>query len=131
MLFSKIHRRYLADSSSRFYQPDLSHLTISNDRLSPPLLLGADTQGRDMFSHVVNGGRILILTAIVAALISTAIAFLLGSSAALFGGFIDRILVSIANFIIVIPRFPLLVVLAALITLNNWLLLASLIGCLG
>ncbi|MCA9836649.1 MAG: ABC transporter permease subunit [Trueperaceae bacterium] len=131
IIFSKLVRRYVLDPSSRDYKVSLSHLTVSNPKLGPALLLGADTQGRDMFTHVINGGRILIITAIMAGLISTAIAFILGTVAALAGGIVDRILVAIANFIIVIPRFPLLIVLAAMITLNNWLLLATLIGLLA
>lgn len=131
IIFSKLVRRYVTDSSSRDYKGNLSHLTISNPRLGPMLILGGDTQGRDMFTHIINGGRSLIMTAVLAGLISTTIAFVLGTVAALTGGIIDRLLVAIANFIIVIPRFPLLIVLAALITLNNWILLATLIGVLA
>ena len=131
IMFSKLADRFIIDSESRYYQKDYAHLVLANPKLGPRLLLGADTQGRDMFTHVINGGRILIITAVTAGLISTLIAFVLGTVAALAGGFVDRILVAIANFIIVIPRFPLLIVLAALVTLNNWILLASLIGLLA
>lgn len=109
---------------------DFSDLAVSNDRLSRPHLLGTDTQGRDILSHIVNGGRSLIVTALLAGLISTAIAVLLGSLAALLGGVVDRVLSALANFILVLPRFPLLIVLAALFTLDNIVLLATLIGVL-
>lgn len=112
-------------------EPEFANLTVSNPRIGPIHLLGADTQGRDIFSHIVNGGRTLIATALLAGLISTAIAVLFGTLAALLGGVVDRVLTSIANFILVIPRFPLLVVLAVLFTLNNTLLLAALIGLLA
>ncbi len=131
IMFSKLADRFVIDSENRYFQADYAHLTISNPKLGPSLLLGADTQGRDMFTHVINGGRILIITAVTAGLISTLIAFVLGTVAALAGGLLDRVLVAIANFIIVIPRFPLLIVLAALISLTNWLLLATLIGLLA
>ncbi len=131
IMFSKLADRFVIDSENRFFQKEYAHLTISNAKLGPSLLLGGDTQGRDMFTHVINGGRILIITAVTAGLISTLIAFVLGTVAALVGGMLDRVLVAIANFIIVIPRFPLLIVLAALISLTNWLLLATLIGLLA
>lgn len=131
VMFSKLADRFVIDSENRYFQAQYSHLTISNAKLGPSLILGADTQGRDMFTHVINGGRILIITAVTAGLISTLIAFVLGTVAALAGGMLDRVLVAIANFIIVIPRFPLLIVLAALISLTNWLLLATLIGLLA
>lgn len=131
VMFSKLADRFVIDSENRYFEKDYAHLTISNPKLGPRLLLGADTQGRDMFTHVINGGRILIITAVTAGLISTLIAFILGTVAALAGGLLDRVLVAIANFIIVIPRFPLLIVLAALVSLTNWFLLATLIGVLA
>ena len=109
---------------------DFTDLAVSNAALGARHWLGTDTQGRDIFSHIVNGGRTLIVTALLAGLISTTIAVLLGALAALVGGPVDRVLTALANFILVLPRFPLLIVLAALFTLNNILLLATLIGLL-
>jgi peptide/nickel transport system permease protein len=106
-------------------------LAVSNPALGPRHWLGTDTQGRDVLSHIVNGGRTLIFTAFLAGFISTSIAVVLGALAALAGGFVDRALTAFANFILVIPRFPLLVVLAALFTLRNFVLLAVLIGVLA
>lgn len=106
-------------------------LVVSNPTLGPAHLLGTDTQGRDIFSHIVHGGRSLILTALMAGLFSTLIAVMLGAMAALFGGMIDRVLTGVANFVLVLPRFPLLVVLAAFIQLNNIVLLAALIAVLS
>jgi peptide/nickel transport system permease protein len=131
VIFSKLAERFVFDEESRYFEEAYAHLVASNPKLGPRLWFGADTQGRDMFTHLMNGGRTLIITAIVAGLISTLIAFVLGTVAALSGGMVDRVLVAIANFIIVIPRFPLLIVLAALVTLNNWILLATLIGLLA
>lgn len=125
VLFSEALRTYPVGPDTDF--PDLA---VSNDRLSRPYLLGTDTQGRDILSHIVNGGRTLIATALLAGLISTGIAVLLGSLAALLGGVVDRVLSALANFILVLPRFPLLIVLAALFTLDNIVLLATLIGVL-
>lgn len=117
-------RRYLSD-------PQFAELAVANPALGPRHWLGTDTQGRDVLSHIVNGGRTLIVTALLAGFISSAIAVVLGSLAALAGGAVDRALTAITNFILVIPRFPLLVVLAALFTLRNFALLAVLIGVLA
>lgn len=108
-----------------------SILAISNAELGPPHLLGTDTQGRDIFSHIVNGGTTLIMTAILAGFFSTLIAVVLGAGAAVVGGFVDNALTSFANFVLTIPSFPLLVVLASLIQLNNVVLLAGLIAALS
>jgi len=106
-------------------------LAISNAELGAPHLLGTDTQGRDIFSHIVNGGTTLIMTAILAGFLSTLIAVILGAGAAVVGGVVDNALTSFANFVLTIPSFPLLVVLASLITLNNVMLLALLIAALS
>ena len=125
VLFSESLKTYPIGPGSSF--PDLA---VSNVRLAPPHLLGTDTQGRDILSHIVNGGRTLIVTALLAGLISTIIAVIFGALAALVGGPVDRVLSALANFILVLPKFPLLIVLAALFTLDNILLLATLIGLL-
>ena len=125
VLFSEALKTYPVGPGTNF-----PSLAVSNAALGPRNWLGTDTQGRDIFSHIVNGGRTLIATALLAGLISTTIAVLLGSLAALVGGPVDRVLTALANFILVLPRFPLLIVLAALFTLNNIVLLATLIGLL-
>src|SRR5690606_3036300 len=62
---------------------------------------------------------------------STLIAVTLGALAALIGGVVDNLITAVANLVLTIPSFPLLVVLAALIQLNNSLLLALLIALLS
>jgi len=110
---------------------DYANLTVSNAQLGKPHLLGTDTQGRDIFSHIINGGTSLILTAVLAGFFSTIIAVLLGSIAALVGGVVDTLLTAFANFVLTIPAFPLLIVLAALIQLSNFVVLALLIAALA
>lgn len=92
--------------------------------------LGLDWQGRDILSHIVHGGGPLILTAVQAGALTTAIAVVLGALAALLGGFLDRVLNMLANFILTIPQFPLLVVLAGLISFQDRFYLALLLAVL-
>jgi peptide/nickel transport system permease protein len=127
VLFSEQVKRYITEPSDNTF----NNLAVSNAALGPRHWFGTDTQGRDILSHIVNGGGILIITALLSGLISTVIAVFFGALAALLGGVVDRTLTAIANFILVIPRFPLLVVLAALFSLSNFVLLATLIGVLS
>ncbi|MBN2472933.1 MAG: ABC transporter permease [Anaerolineae bacterium] len=92
--------------------------------------LGLDWQGRDILSHIVHGGQALIMTAVEAGIFTTVIAVVLGALAALVGGFLDQILNALANFILTIPQFPLLVVLAGLISFQDRVFLALLLGLL-
>jgi len=107
------------------------NIMISNPELGLPHLLGTDTQGRDIATHIVHGGRILILTAVIGAVTSTLIALVFGSLSALLGGLVDNSLTALTNLILAIPRLPLLIVLAGLIHFDNTLFLGVLIGLLG
>ena len=107
------------------------HIVITNSELGPPHLLGTDTQGRDIATHIVHGGKILIMTAVIGGVISTAIALVFGSLSALVGGALDSALTALTNLVLAIPRFPLLVVLAGLIRFDSMLFLGVLIGLLG
>ena len=123
---------YITSNRDLAQGDQFSDLVVSGS-LGKRYLLGTDTQGRDIFSHIVNGGSSLIFVALLAGFFSTAVAVLLGSMAALVGGIPDRLLVSAANFVLTIPQFPVLVVLALLIgsQLNNPFLLAGLIAALS
>jgi len=105
----------------------------SNSLFQPPsqeFPLGLDWQGRDILSHIVHGGRTPILTSIQAGLFSTTIAVVLGALAALVGGFVDQGLSALANLILTIPNFPLLLVLATIIPLDGNLIIAVVLSSL-
>lgn len=131
LIFSKTVRDYVTSPNDPTRREAYADLVVSNPELGPAHLLGTDTQGRDIATHIVHGGRELILVAVGAGLISTLIAVVLGSSAAIFGGIIDQFLSAFTNLILAIPQFPLLVVLAALLSLTSPFFLAILIGILS
>src|SRR5690606_300258 len=79
LLFSKTVRDYVTDPLDPGRKEAYADLVVSNPTLGPPHLLGTDTQGRDIATHIIHGGRELILVAIGAGLISTLIAVVLGS----------------------------------------------------
>lgn len=93
--------------------------------------LGLDWQGRSILSHIVYGGKNLIVTSIQAGLMATAIAVIFGSMAALLGGVVDQLLSGLSNFILTIPQFPLLLVLASILTFNSNFMLAVLLASLS
>ena len=132
LIFSKsvtefIHEQEDAELKALFDE----HIIISNPGLGPPHLFGTDTEGRDIATHIVHGGRILILTAFIAAVISTFIALVLGSISALLGDLIDNSLTALTNLMLAIPRLPLLIVLTRLFSFDNTLFLGILIGLLN
>ncbi len=92
--------------------------------------LGTDSEGRDIFSQIVNGASDVLFVAFLAGVITVVIATLLGTIAGFKGGAVDAIIMAIDDILLTIPQFPLLSVLSALVSLDN-LTLASIIGLLS
>jgi peptide/nickel transport system permease protein len=109
-------------------QPDANNLFRLPSEEFP---LGLDFQGRDILSHIVHGGQTLIITSVQAALMATVIAVVLGSLAGLLGGLVDQGLSALSNFILTIPQFPLLLVLASILSFNSHFMLAVLLAALS
>ncbi len=93
--------------------------------------LGMDNMGRDIFSEIVHGGRDVLTVAILTGVLSTLIAFFLGAFSGFIGGKIDTFIMWVVDVFLTIPRFPLLLVLAAVITLDNIYLLSGLLAILS
>ena len=83
--------------------------------LGPSLrhLLGTTAFGQDMFAQVVWGTRPVLLIAFGAGLGATLIATLIGVAAAYLGGAWDNVLSLITDVLLVIPAFPLLIVIGS------------------
>jgi peptide/nickel transport system permease protein len=91
--------------SADSYTPRLS--------VSTAHLFGTNQYGQDLFSQIVYGTRTVMLIAVVVGLATTAIAVLVGVAAAYLGGWWDGWLGVITDVLLVIPLFPLLIVIAA------------------
>jgi peptide/nickel transport system permease protein len=76
-------------------------------------LLGTSGLGQDTFAQAIYGTRVVLEIAFGAGLASTVIAAIIGVAAAYLGGFWDALLNLITDVILVIPLFPLLIVIAA------------------
>jgi len=81
-------------------------------------LLGTDINGRDVFSRLFYGGQISLTIGFLALMISFPIGLLYGGIAGYFGGAIDNIMMRIAEAIMSIPGFYLLISLAAILPAN-------------
>lgn len=93
--------------------------------------LGTDHQGRDIFSYIIHGGKDVIAVGLAAGFISTFIGVTFGTLAGFAGGRLDSLIVAITDFVLTVPRFPLLVVLAALITFDKNIYLGIILGLLN
>src|SRR3954471_8083330 len=93
------------DPSAEIFQPALG--------VSRQHLLGTTAYGQDIFSQVVWGTRLSLVIALAAGALATVLAVLVGVTAAYLGGVTDGVLSLLTDVILVIPIFPLVIVIAA------------------
>ena len=97
----------------------LAHDSPTEDAYPPHLgvsaahLLGTNAYGQDLFAQVVWGTRNVLIIAFVVGLATTGIAVLIGIAAAYLGGGWDGTLGVLTDVLLVIPLFPLLIIIAA------------------
>ena len=94
-------------------------------------LLGTDSEGRDIGIQMINGGQSIILVGATAALLSTLISITFGALAAYLGGYVDTLIMLVADVVLTLPQIVLLAVLATFIKLNSPWLLAAIIALLS
>jgi peptide/nickel transport system permease protein len=75
--------------------------------------LGTTGLGQDVFAQLVYGARQSVGIAVLAGLFATVLSVLIGVSAAYLGGIGDDLLSFLTDVFLVIPTFPLIIVLAA------------------
>ena len=75
--------------------------------------LGTTSEGQDIFSQLIWGTRQSLIIAVAAGGMATGISVLVGVSAAYLGGIRDSILSLVTDVLLVIPIFPLIIVIAA------------------
>jgi len=76
-------------------------------------LLGTTAFGQDMFAQLVWGTRPVLLIALLAGFGATIIAMLVGVASAFLGGAWDGVLGLVTDVLLVIPLFPLLIIIAS------------------
>jgi peptide/nickel transport system permease protein len=76
-------------------------------------LLGTTYYGQDMFAQAVWGTRETLLIAVVSGVLSTFLSVIMGLAAGYLGGLWDAVLNYITDVLLVIPTFPLLLIIAA------------------
>jgi|SRR5579875_676495 len=92
---------------------------------------GTTAYGQDLFAQAVWGTRDVLIIAFGAGLAATAIAVLIGVAAAYLGGFWDGALNLLTDVLLVIPLFPLLIVIAAYVHSSGTAVLITVLTLTG
>jgi peptide/nickel transport system permease protein len=74
--------------------------------------LGTTSLGQDIWAQLVYGTRQSLVIALVAGWFATVLSVIVGVSAAYLGGVTDEVLSMITNVFLVLPTFPLIIILA-------------------
>ncbi|MDA7847996.1 ABC transporter permease [Sulfurospirillum sp.] len=104
-----------------FFSPqnpyDLAQLYLENSFIEPngEFILGTDEQGRDIFSAIIYGLRISLYVGFASTILSVIIGFTLGLIAGYYGGWVDTIIMRIADIQLSFPS-----ILIALIIMALW-----------
>jgi peptide/nickel transport system permease protein len=99
-------------------------------------LLGSDAYGRDLFSRLLFGGRVSLLTGLLAAFLSLGLGLALGTAAGFHGGWLDRLLMRAGELVMALPWLYLLLAVRAFLplhitTVQAFFLLIVIIGGVG
>ena len=113
------------------YEPDDRRAVSRNEPPSREFLLGTTSTGQDVFWMLTFAVRNTLIVAGVAVLIGRSIGVTLGMLSGYIGGGFDRVVSSIVDSFIVIPRLPLVILIASILRGHMTLLgLAILLGLL-
>jgi peptide/nickel transport system permease protein len=104
------------------YPPDY----YTGQIFSPPSAnhpLGTDSVGQDIWSRLLWGARTSLLVGAGVALISTFLSVIIGTTAAIFGGFYERFWMRVADAMLAIPSIIVMILVAAYLRPNLLILI--------
>ncbi len=99
---------------------------LHRDGLGALHLLGTDRFGRDVWSRLVYGARVSLLTGLLATLIAVLLGGAIGLIAGVWRGRLGVLLLALTDFALAVPRVVLLLLLAALWQPSAWLVVVVL-----
>jgi len=107
--------------------------TIFKPALGPSAAhwFGTTAYGQDVLSQLIWGTRQSLIIAFAVGGLSTALSVLVGVTAAYIGGVTDGVLSLITDVLLVIPIFPLIIVIAAYMRSAGTLVMIIVLGALG
>ena len=104
------------DPSKKTWSVSQSTETYVYDRYAAPSKshwLGTDTNGMDMLTRLMYGGRISLVIGFIVVIIAAVLGVILGGIAGYFGRWVDNLIMRIVDIFYCIPSLPLMLILGA------------------
>ena len=113
------------------YPQDIADASHIENKLQAPNAdhwMGTDELGRDIFSRVIYGARVSLISALGAVGLSLLIGVPLGAVAGSFGGWVDNLIMRLTDVFLSFPPLLLAIAMVAVLgsSLNNAILAISL-----
>ena len=108
------------DASSQVWSVQQSTETKVFDTYSSPSLkhpLGTDSNGMDMLTRLMYGGRVSLYIGFIVVFIETLLGVIMGGISGYFGGWIDNLIMRLVDIFYCIPSMPIIIILGA--TMDN------------
>ena len=108
------------DASSQVWSVQQTKETYVFDTYASPSLdhpLGTDSNGMDMLTRLMYGGRVSLYIGFIVVAIETILGVIMGGIAGYFGGWIDNLIMRLVDIFYCIPSMPIIIILGA--TMDN------------
>ncbi len=99
------------------YDITISYPTINKN--APPSAehwMGTDSDGYDILTRLMYGGRVSLTIGLMVVLLQSLIGIVLGGIAGYFGGWVDNLIMRIVDILSCIPTIPILLILSVVFT---------------
>ena len=107
-------------------------VSISSYRKPPRAenILGTDSSGRDVLSRLLHAGRVSLSVGLVAVTIYAAIGIVLGAFAGFYGGWVDSLIMRLADIVLAFPTLILIITIVSILgpSIYNVMIVIGLLG---
>lgn len=118
------------------YDPIKLDPIYAKGRPKPPTAehwFGTDDLGRDLFSRALSGARVSLAVGFISVGISTVIGLIIGSLAGFIGGWVDNVLMRLADIFLSLPTFYLIITVNSMFkpSIFNVMIVIGIFGWMG
>lgn len=111
---------FIAVFADRLMPYSMDQLTSAFAKPSAWHLLGTNDIGQDIFSELILGTRVTLLTGVLSACFIIVIGTVIGVAAGYLGGIADKLLNSLTSVFMAIPQLPFTIVLVTFLRPSVW-----------